>query len=283
MSTPPLEHPGRIRRIVRHPLGWMLVGILAMIVIAGLTATEPDSIPGAVVPLIGAVAAVAVYRLIMRYAGRDTPEIARSGAGREALLGAGIGLGFVLVSVALIALFGGYSFGRADGGGVVTVLVTTAAVQMGAAVTEELMLRGLALQALERLLGSRAALAATAALFGLLHLGNPDATLWSSVAIAVEAGVLLGAAFLWRRSIWFVVGLHFAWNTTEELLGIPVSGHASDGLLAVDVSGPSLLSGGAFGLEASIVPVLVSVLIAARMLVLARRDGGLRRRPAPRP
>ncbi len=93
--------------------------------------------------------------------------------------------------------------------------------------------------------------------------------MWSSLAIAVEAGVLLGAAFLWRRNIWFVIGLHFTWNTTVALLGIPVSGHPSNGVLTTHVSGAEWLTGGGFGLEASVVPVVVSVLIATAML--ARR------------
>ena len=137
------------------------------------------------------------------------------------------------------------------------------------------MFRGLALQALERLCGSRAAVAITALAFGGMHLANPGATAWSSLAIALEAGVLLGAAYLWRRSIWFVAGLHFAWNAAEGLLGIPVSGHVAPGLLTTEVTGPALLTGGEFGLEASIVPVVVSVLLSVRMLILARRRGDL--------
>lgn len=125
------------------------------------------------------------------------------------------------------------------------------------------------------LCGSWAAPAITAALFGGLHAANPGATLWSSTAIAIEAGVLLGAAFLWKRSIWFVVGLHFAWNTALGLIGIPVSGHASEGLMTTTPTGPDLVTGGEFGLEASIVPVIVGVLIAIPMLIAARRRGNL--------
>jgi membrane protease YdiL (CAAX protease family) len=225
--------------------------------------------------VLGAVAAVAVYWVVMRFvAGRRTPEIARPGAGREALFGAGVGFGFVFISASLIAVLGGYSFSWSSTGLVPAVLVP-AAVALGAAVTEELLFRGLVLQAVERLCGSRAALAITAVVFGGAHLANPGATAWSSLAIAAEAGVLLGAAFLWRRNLWFVVGLHFAWNTTVGLLGIPVSGHAAPGLLSTEITGPALLTGGGFGLEASIVPVLVSLLLAVPMLVLARRAGGL--------
>jgi membrane protease YdiL (CAAX protease family) len=191
------------------------------------------------------------------------------------LLGGGIGLGFILVSALLITAFGGYSF-TWTGDGFMSVVWTAVVVQTGAAVTEELLFRGLALQALEQLWGSWAAIVITSLFFGAAHLGAPGASAWSGLAIALEAGVLLGAAFLWRRNIWFVVGLHFAWNTTEQLLGIPVSGHAPEGLFTVDVHGSALLTGGSFGLEASIMPVLMGVAIAVPMLVRARRNGGIK-------
>ncbi|MEO3860626.1 type II CAAX endopeptidase family protein [Acrocarpospora sp. B8E8] len=274
MSTAGSPHhalpDGRIRRIVRFPLTWMLIGLLGVGAVSAVTADA-----GPVLAIVGAGAALAVYWAVMRYAaGRQTPEIASRRAGREALAGAGIGLGFVLVSALLIAAAGGYAFSRAPGN-VLSVVFTVAATAVGAAVTEELIFRGLALQALERLCGSVGAVAVTALVFGAAHLANPAATVGSSLAIAVEAGVLLGAAFLWRRAIWFVVGLHSAWNATVALLGIPVSGHVSPGLLATEVSGPAWLTGGGFGLEASIIPVAVSVLLAVPMLVLAHRRGDL--------
>ncbi|GAA0403074.1 CAAX amino protease [Acrocarpospora corrugata] len=246
----------------RSPLIWLPVGLIG---VGGVSALASG---GALLSVVAAVAAVAVYWAVMRFvARRPMPELATRGAGREALSGAAIGLGFVLLSVLVITVLGGYSFTWSQG---LSVVLPVVAVSIGAAVTEELIFRGLALQALEELFGSRAALAVTAPLFGGLHLANPGATVWSSLAIAVEAGVLLGAAFLWRRSIWFVTGLHFAWNATEALLGIPVSGHASDGVLTTHVSGAEWLTGGGFGLEASVVPVVLSVLIAAAMLVRAR-------------
>ncbi|MFF2432523.1 CPBP family intramembrane glutamic endopeptidase [Streptomyces mirabilis] len=262
---------GRLGRIVRAPLGWMLTGMVGVGLVSGLTATGPGP-----VPVLGAVAAVAVYWVVMRrVAGRSTPEIARQGAGREALRGGAVGLGFVLVSALLITAFGGYSFSWA-GNGFFSVVWSAAMVQAGAAVTEELMFRGFALQALEQRWGSRAAIVITGLFFGVAHLGAPGAGVWSALAIALEAGVMLGVAFLWRRNIWFVAGLHFTWNTAEQLLGIPVSGHTPKGLFTVDTHGSALLSGGTFGLEASIVPVLIGVLLTVRMFVLAGRSGGLR-------
>ncbi|MFE9256643.1 CPBP family intramembrane glutamic endopeptidase [Streptomyces sp. NPDC006879] len=252
---------------MRHPLGWMLTGVVGIGLVSGVTATGPGP-----VPVLGAVAALGVYWAVMRkLVRRAVPEVYGPGVAREALRGGAVGLVFVLVSVLVVAVFGGYSFSWADNGiaGVVTSVVM---VQIGTAVTEELMFRGLAFQALEKLWGSSVAVAGTALFFGGSHLLNPGATLWSGLAIAVEAGVLLGAAFLWRRSIWFVVGLHFAWNTTETLLGIPVSGHTIEGVLSTQPSGPPLLTGGVFGLEASAVPV-VGLALAVPMFVLARRRG----------
>jgi membrane protease YdiL (CAAX protease family) len=250
----------------------MLVGVVGVGLVAGPTASAE---PFLLLPVLGAALAVVVYRVVMRFvARRRTPEIAARRAVPEALLGAAVGLGFVAVSAAVVTALGGYTFRVADVD-LLAVVAPILAVTVGAAVTEELTFRGFALQAFERLLGSWTALAVTALFFGLTHLFNPGATAWSALAIAIEAGGLLGAAFLWRRNLWFVIGLHFAWNATVALLGIPVSGHAAPGLLVADVSGPSVLTGGAFGIEGSLVTVALGALIAAPMLVLARRRGTL--------
>ena len=202
---------GPVSRVLRHPLTWMLVGVVGVGLVGGPTASAE---PFLLLPVLGAALAVVVYRVVMRFvARRRTPEIAARRAVPEALLGAAVGLGFVAVSAAVVTALGGYTFRVADVD-LLAVVAPILAVTVGAAVTEELTFRGFALQALERLLGSWTALAVTALFFGLTHLFNPGATAWSALAIAIEAGGLLGAAFLWRRNLWFVIGLHFAWNAT---------------------------------------------------------------------
>lgn len=271
MSTTHTASPQPTRRVggrfFQSPLVWMLTGIVGVGLASGLASA------GGVVAVVGAAVAVVIYWAVMRHvARRDMPEIAKSGAVTQTLFGFAIGFGFITVS--MLMLLTEFSFDERPGNGL-SIVTSLAAMSLGAAVTEELIFRGLALQALEKLCGSWSALTITAVLFGGLHLANPDATLWSSTAIAIEAGVLLGAAFLWKRNIWFVVGLHFAWNTTLGLIGIPVSGHASEGLMTTDPTGPDLLTGGEFGLEASIVPVIVSLLIAIPMLIATHRRGNL--------
>ena len=272
--------PGRLARFFRFPLTWMLVGMVAVGLVAGLTA---QSEPVTVVPVLGAALAVLVYWAVMRYvARRRTPEIAGRRAVPEALFGAAIGLGFVAASAVIISALGGYSFTWADID-VLSVLGPILGIMFGVAVTEELMFRGFAVQAIERLLGSWWALPITALFFGLTHLFNPGATLWTALAIAIEAGVLLGSAFLWRRNLWFVIGLHFAWNATVALLGITVSGHIRDVLFDVAVTGPTLLTGRDFGIEGSLVTVLIGVLFSVPMLLLAPRRSTLVPVRGPRP
>ncbi|MEQ6897520.1 CPBP family intramembrane glutamic endopeptidase [Microbacterium sp. KR10-403] len=274
MTTLTSEKP--LVRLLRFPLVWLVIGLVAV----GAASLFVGA--GTVPALLCTVLALVAYWVVMRFvAGRAVPELAARHAGRDLLIGGGIGAGFLVISVGLIALLGGYRF-TFDGAAGLSALPELIAVAIGGAVTEELLFRGLFQQAIEKLGGSRIALAATAVLFGVVHGANPGATVWSSIAIAVEAGGLMGAAFLWRRSLWLVIGLHASWNGIEQAIGIPVSGHVDPGLAITTVDGPALLTGGAFGLEASLVPVLVSVVISVGMLVAAHRRGRIVPRPSRR-
>jgi membrane protease YdiL (CAAX protease family) len=220
--------------------------------------------------IIGALASIGFYLFTMKVlARRRVPEL-RGSTVKEFLLGSALGAFFVLASVAIVVALGGYTI-HWHPDEIATTLSLVIAVNIGAAVVEELVFRGLVLQAVEKLGGPWIAIAVSAALFGVVHILNPDATLWSAIAIAAEAGLLVGAAFVWRRSLWFVVGVHFAWNTTEGLLGIPVSGHRDFGLFVTDVHGADWLTGGAFGLEASLVPFTVGLILTALMIIAAVR------------
>jgi len=263
----------------QFPLVWMLVGALGIIlanVTFNMLSEDVNALGSITLTLVGSAVAIVIYWLAMKFlARRPIPELLlQRRAVPEVIFGAVIGLMFIIVSAALIILFHGYSFkwSNEDISSVVWPIITTS---LGAAFVEELIFRGLAFKAIEKMGGSWLALTLTSLFFGIAHLGNPGATMWGGLSITIEAGVLLGAAYLWRRNIWFIISLHFFWNTVEGLLGIPVSGHPASGLFTVEVKGPALLTGGQFGLEASIIPVTISLLIAIPMLILAHRKGHL--------
>ncbi|MCR6487509.1 CPBP family intramembrane metalloprotease [Amycolatopsis sp. OK19-0408] len=229
-----------------------------------------------------AVLAVLAYRWIVRRTEQRAPaELARSGAVPAVGRGLLIGLGMFAGVIAVIALSGGY---RVAGWGSFPGAVALFGFTAAAAVTEELLFRGILFRFVERWIGTWAALALTGVLFGLSHLFNAHATLWGAIAIAVEAGGMLAAAYAATRTLWLPIGLHFAWNFAEGgIFGTDVSGTtAPDGLLRGELSGSSALTGGEFGPEGSVWSVLAGVVLTGVFLGLAHRRGNLvpRRRRA---
>lgn len=126
-------------------------------------------------------------------------------------------------------------------------------------VGEEVMLRGAVFRIVEEMFGSAVALAFSAALFGGLHLFNPHFTVFSAFAIAIEAGLLLGAAYVLTRNLWLAIGIHMGWNFAEGgIFGAAVSGGLeARGIFNMPLSGPDWLTGGSFGPEASVLALAV--------------------------
>jgi len=147
--------------------------------------------------------------------------------GRPVALGFGIGAGLVAVVVMVMVAAGWYALtwsGRA--GALLSAVVSGVAVGL----YEEALFRSLWFGGLEPVLGTWLTLAVSAAFFGFIHSFNPGATLVSSVAIALTAGVLLGAVFILRRDLWLVAAMHAAWNATlGGVFGMPVSGNTPAG------------------------------------------------------
>ncbi len=143
-----------------------------------------------------------------------------------------------------------------------------------AAFVEEIITRGIIFRITEESLGTWLAVVISALFFGLSHIFNPESSWFAALCIAVEAGVLLAAAYITTRRLWLPIGLHFAWNFTQGgIFGVPVSGGRVDGILESSLSGPERLSGGKFGAEASIFAVLVCTSMAIYLIVRAVRNG----------
>ena len=194
---------------------------------------------------------------------------------------AGISLGLALFS-SVFGLLHVVGVARWQGLSARFDVVPMLAFAILAAVGEELAFRGSLFRILEEGFGTAAALALSAAVFGLLHGLNPGATVISTAAIALEAGVLLAAAYALTRNLWFPIGLHLGWNFTEGgIFGVSVSGGAAaKGIFSVSLAGPPLLTGGKFGPEASLIAVAVCLAAATVLLALVVRGGGWL--PAPR-
>ncbi|MBT3321582.1 MAG: CPBP family intramembrane metalloprotease [Anaerolineae bacterium] len=118
---------------------------------------------------------------------------------------------------------------------------------------EELLSRGYQLQNLADGINLTWGVIISSAVFGILHLGNPNATWLSAVGIFF-AGIFLAYGYLRTGQLWLSIGLHIGWNFFEGVIfGFPVSGLDVFRLTRINVTGPELWTGGAFGPEAGLV------------------------------
>ncbi|MGW0857018.1 CPBP family intramembrane glutamic endopeptidase [Streptomyces sp. NPDC002690] len=260
---------------VRLPV--MFVAMLAVDAIAaGINgAADGTALTALITGVVTGGLAVAAYVALVRYLeGRRRPqELALDRARPELRQGALLGLGLFSVTIASVALVGGY---HVQGWGSIGGALTTLGLMSCLSVTEELAFRGALFRVLEERAGTYGAVAVSGLAFGTLHLVNKDATVWGALAIAVEAGLMFGAIYAATRSLWLVIGVHLAWNTAEQgIFGTAVSGSGTGtgGLLDASVSGPDILSGGAFGPEASIFAILVCAVPTVLFLRAAKRRG----------
>jgi len=147
-------------------------------------------------------------------------------------------------------------------------------------INEELAFRGYLLKNMAegfafKRIGQRGAIVlafiVSSTLFGLAHAANPNATLLSTANVAL-AGLLLGLPYMLTGQLSTAIGVHIAWNLFEgTVFGLPVSGgDPSTHLLAVNVHGPELWTGGSFGPEGGLTAV-IWILVACVVILIWNR------------
>ncbi|MFP2906975.1 CPBP family intramembrane glutamic endopeptidase [Pyxidicoccus sp. 3LFB2] len=181
-------------------------------------------------------------------------------AGRHLGLGVAGGMGLVGL-VALVGwLLGGFHWVRTPDAAV-SGLLKAAGTMLAVALFEETLFRGYAFQRAIRGLGARWAQVLFAAIFTLAH-SLPPGMDGGVMAVAMLniflAGLMLGLCYLRTGSLALPVGVHLGWNWMQGSLGFGVSGKAASGWWTpVLHDRPEWLTGGAFGLEASVISVVV--------------------------
>jgi membrane protease YdiL (CAAX protease family) len=235
---------------------------------------------GATLP--ATIAAVAMIALAMAiYFGfarwverREVSELALPGMAKEMGIGLLVGSGLYTGCMLILMVMGIY---RMDGLNPVSFLVPAIASALSSGFLEELLFRGALFRIVEEWLGSWISIIVSSVVFGLVHLANPDATLTGAIFISVEAGLLLAAAYMVTRRLWMSIGFHVSWNYTQSAIfgGIVSGGIAEPGLIKPILEGPELLTGGQFGLEASLTAFLLCTTTGVILLVMAVRKGNV--------
>ena len=252
---------------------YLVLGVLAFTIIPAMTwYVLLLNIPAyAAVPLstIGAVAALYAFKKYLSWYVEDGESL--SFGSKMRMMGIGWAVAAVNFLAIIVCLFlcGYYR--------IVTVELDVASqlswlsLFLLVGVVEEVVFRGILFRLLTDKWNITVGLTTSSLLFGLAHLGNPGATLWAALAIAIASGWLFGMAYAYHQTIWVPIGMHWAWNYLEGgVFGCAVSGAPLDyqPLITPRISGPDILTGGAFGPEASIICVALGIVLSIVYTVL---------------
>ena len=267
---------------------WLLLlvaGFLAFTLILGFSqlpvvVDEEHPIPVWIyinLALLSSGAVLGLYTVWRRIDGyRRAPDLAMRKLNADLWAGFGIGTVFFALLTGCIALLGGYRIGSVQWDTVSLVKSLFQFLIVG--VGEEVLFRGIVFRMLDERWGTLAALVLSSLLFGFIHITNDNATVWSSIAITIEAGLLLGAAYKWSGTLWLPIGIHWSWNFFQgPVFGFAVSGNETCSLIAPVIEGPLWVTGGDFGAEASVPAVILGLAVTILFFYTPSRTAGTSR------
>jgi len=217
--------------------------------------------------IIVAILSIGTYIFLFRYyEKRSITELSIKGLGKN--LSIGILLGVLLQSLTILVIYLNKGFTVISVNSILFILPSLT-MAFTSAIFEEILFRGILFRITEEKLGSYWALVISAIIFGAMHLANPHSTFLAALGLAIQAGLLLGAAYIFSRNLWFPIAIHFAWNFTQSgIFGASTSGSTmGKSLLTTKIEGAEWFTGGHFGPEGSIQATLFC-LVATIVLVL---------------
>jgi membrane protease YdiL (CAAX protease family) len=209
--------------------------------------------------------------------GQDEPFnamglVRRATTAKEFGVGAALGWGLVLVAVLPMSLTERLYVDFWTSPRMFFLFALNVGVIAAGALVEELVFRGYPFQRLIEATGPTKATILMAIFFGLVHMGNTDASL-TSVLVTMLAGVLLSIAYLRTHALWLPWGLHAAWNLSMGgFFGLPVSGNTDFAtIVQTNAVGPRWLTGGVYGPEAAL-PTFLVLIVGIGVLMRVTRD-----------
>lgn len=244
------------------------IGVRNLLNLATINAEFKNLIGGS----IAAILLLVVYSILYKfYEKRKITELSANGLAKNLI--SGILLGGLLQSLTIFIIYLNDGFSIISVNGFIDLLPSLT-MAFTAAIAEELLFRGIIFRITEEKLGSYIALGVSAILFGAIHYSNPNSSFKAALGIAIQAGLLLGAAYIYSKNLWFPIAIHFAWNFTQSgIFGAATSGHViSKSLLTTKIDGVESITGGQFGPEGSIQATLLCLAATIVLMVLNHRQ-----------
>ena len=143
---------------------------------------------------------------------------------------------------------------------------------------EEVMCRGFLMGALKGKVPTWLAVLVSSTAFAFPHLPSIMEMESKYIVVAILnlylVAILFSLLVLRRGNLWIACGLHFAWNyVLGGIMGLTVSGGdgAAFGLFLFKVENGTLLNGGTYGIEASVITTVVLGMVLAVMLLLMHK------------
>lgn len=184
----------------------------------------------------------------------------------EFATGFSIGGGTVILIVLILVLFGFY---KTNGLNSPFTLVERIFRYGIGSFVEEIFFTLIIFKLIEEFAGTIISMVFVSLLFGAMHLGNDNASIWNSIFMALEHVFIL-APFILTRRIWMVWAIHFSWNYFQTgVFGMNNSGMEHTGYIQPAISGPNWATGGNFGIEASYITIALNIVIGLLILFYA--------------
>jgi hypothetical protein len=125
----------------------------------------------------------------------------------------------------------------------------------------EVLARGYIFQTIQLQSNGIWAIIVTSIIFVLYHAAGLQGN-WLPALNVFLAGILFGVAYYRTGNLWLPIAIHFAWNfLLGPILGLSVSGQdLANNWHLFTLQGPSLFTGGTFGIEGSLIVTAITIL-----------------------
>lgn len=269
------------RAILHHPITRLIAGLALTLGIGlpamfgtqsllsrtSLPSSDKDAIAGTVFAILVCAIYIALYQ---RYEKRPVTELSTRHCLRY--LAGGILLGAGLASAVILIQYLAHVLVITDTRPFLPLVPNLWNTFVNSIVAEALII-GVFFRLVETWLGSYLAVVILVVIFFILHITAPGATIISAIAVSMHAAFLLGPTYIYTRTLWAPIAIHFAWDFTYAgLCGASINGYTmDDSLLNTTTTGSELLTGGYFGPQGSIQAATLCLLSGLLLIYLSRK------------